>query len=132
MLSTLIVSNDKKFTDIIIVITQNEYPCVVCNTFKAASEILVDTPVDLLILDESLPDTTMTCRQFIEAAILKKPMLHCAVSSSLSPESFHQSYEGMGVLMQLTVAPRQAEGLMLLDRINNIATLQVGIKRELA
>ena len=76
---------------------------------------------DLVVADENLGD--MTGLEFIRAVVAKRPMVHCAAVSSLTPEDFHEAGEGLGILMQLPAHPGQDHAEMLLGQIKSILNM---------
>ena len=82
---------------------------------------LTEGNFDLVVTDENLGD--MTGLEFIEKVISKKPMVNCAVVSSLLPADFHEASEGLGILMQLPVRPGQEQAEKLLRQLKNILNL---------
>ena len=78
---------------------------------------------DLVVTDENLGD--MTGLEFIKALIAQKPMVNCAVVSSLLPEDFHEASEGLGILMQLPVNPGPECAEELLEHLKKILNLSV-------
>jgi CheY-like chemotaxis protein len=82
---------------------------------------LTEGNFDLVVTDENLGD--MTGLEFIEKVISKKPMVNCAVVSSLLPADFHEASEGLGILMQLPARPGQEQAEKLLRQLKNILNL---------
>ncbi len=76
---------------------------------------------DLFITEEQLPD--MTGRDLIEKVLFKNAMMDSVVLSALSHKDFHETYEGLGVLMQFPVVPGKEQARDLLDHINRIARI---------
>lgn len=75
--------------------------------------------VDLVITDETLPD--MSGKTLVEQVTMKSPMTNCAAASALSPDQFHDFYEGLGVLMQLPLDPDDESGkelVRILKKLN--------------
>lgn len=58
---------------------------------------------DLFLTTETLPD--MTARQLIENVIMINPMINSVVLSDMDAKDFHETYEGLGVLMQFPLNP---------------------------
>jgi response regulator RpfG family c-di-GMP phosphodiesterase len=80
--------------------------------------------VDLVITDETLAD--MTGRDLVEQVIMKSPVTNCAAASALSPDRFHEVYEGLGVLMQLPLTPDAESGkelVRILKKLNILRAL---------
>ncbi len=78
-------------------------------------------PVQLVIIDEDLPG--FTGRQLVEQVITLSPMTNCAAISTLSPEEFHEAFEGLGVLMQLPLKPDAQDAKKLVAHLNKISGL---------
>lgn len=79
---------------------------------------LLDENFDLIILHEQLQD--MNGRQLVEKIITQNAMLNCVVLSKLSKEDFHETYEGLGVLMQFSLTPTQDDARALIDYMARI------------
>lgn len=78
---------------------------------------------DLLIADESLGD--MSGMKLIQEVITLRPMLNCAVVSSLSSDHFHEASEGLGILMQLPNGPGRKEAGALMNHLQKIQSFRV-------
>ena len=87
---------------------------------RQALSLIAEKDVDLVVADESLTD--MTGLEFIKMAVSKRPMVNCAVVSSLLPADFHEASEGLGILMQLPVGPGQEHARQLNQQLENILT----------
>jgi DNA-binding NtrC family response regulator len=85
---------------------------------RKALSVISEKEFDLLIADEKLAD--MTGIELIESVISKRPMLDCAMISSLSSDDFHEATEGLGILMQLPVQPGKQEAEQLLGHLQKI------------
>ncbi len=85
---------------------------------SAALEKISSKPVDLVIVDENLPD--MTGLEFARKLVTINPLVNCALISSLSPEDYHEASEGLGILMQLPPTPGKDEMEKLIKHLNNI------------
>ncbi len=83
---------------------------------------LTDKKFDLFIVSEDLPD--MTGRQLIEEALFKNAMMNSVVLSQLPHDKFHETYEGLGVLMQLSLNPEKQDAQNILDYLNRIEQIQ--------
>jgi len=86
-----------------------------------ALSLLSEKEFNLFITEEHLPDTTG--RDLIEKVLFKNAMMDSVVLSALSHEDFHETYEGLGVLMQFPVVPGKKQARDLLDHINRIARI---------
>jgi len=90
---------------------------------RYALSMIAERNYDLVVPDENLGD--MTGLEFIKALIAQKPMVNCAVVSSLLPEDFHEASEGLGILMQLPVNPGHEYAEELLEHLKKILNLSV-------
>ncbi len=90
-----------------------------------ALEMLEDTPVDIVVADETVGD--MTGLELAERLVSINPMINCAAVSPLSPEEFHEASEGMGLLAQLPPKPGKEEAEALLRRAKAIKGLLAGL-----
>jgi CheY-like chemotaxis protein len=88
-----------------------------------ALDMVVDTPVDLVVTDEFLGD--MTGLELAERMLSVNPMINCAAVSKLSSKEFHEASEGLGLMAQLPAAPDKEQAEELLNRL-------IGIKRRVA
>ncbi len=124
MISTRMVSRDRSFfAGIETAMVENNFKTEWSPTGATALAMLLVKPIDLIIIDEKLPD--MTGRQFIGKVMMKNPRIHCIVASPLTKKKFHQAYEGLGVLMQFPVMPGGKEVQKLLERMEHIFDLKV-------
>lgn len=103
------------------VFTENKISFEWTDTAQNTVQLLSEKNIDLVITDETLPD--MSGRKLVETIIFKNPMIDCVVLSALSHDEFHESYEGLGVLMQFPLKPDRASALKLLDHMNRIAVI---------
>ena len=85
---------------------------------SAGMSKIADTCFDLLISDENLGD--MGGLEFVRKVVSKRPMVNSAVIGSLPPERFHEASEGLGILMQLPVRPKEADAARLLGHLKKI------------
>jgi DNA-binding response OmpR family regulator len=91
------------------------------NSAEDAISQLSSKNFDLFIINENLPD--MTGRQLIEKALFQNAMMNSVVLSELSHDDFHETYEGLGVLMQLPLKPQKQHCQNILDHMNKIAQI---------
>ncbi len=124
MISTLMVTKEKStFAGIIETFVNEDFKIFWCDSGTDALFLLTESSIDLLIVDERLPD--MTARQFIEKIVMENPMINCVVASPISEEEFHEKYEGLGLLMQFPVVPGRKEAQKLLEHMEHIFHLQI-------
>ncbi|HIJ56659.1 MAG TPA: hypothetical protein HPQ03_11095 [Deltaproteobacteria bacterium] len=91
---------------------------------KKALDIASVKAIDLIITDERLRDSTGL---ELAARLLRvNPMINCASVSRLSPESFHEASEGLGIMAQLPTHPGKEHAESLLHRLRQIKNLTSG------
>jgi DNA-binding response OmpR family regulator len=73
---------------------------------------------DLVIIDESLND--MSGFELAKMIVSKNPFINCAIISGLSKEQFHETSEGLGLLMQLPYYPNNTHIENLLSNLKTI------------
>ncbi len=56
--------------------------------------------------------------------IIKSPMTNCVAASALSSDQFHETYEGLGVLMQLPLTPNEESGKELVRILKKLNILK--------
>ena len=91
------------------------------STGQEALEAISDNPVDLVIVNENIGN--MTGIEFMKKLLPINPMINCAAVSPLPPEEFHEASEGLGVLVQLPVAPGKLDAENLLKYIDGFGIL---------
>ena len=73
----------------------------------------------LVVVDQrGAPQATL---KLLQDLLRQDAMMNLAVLSDLSPESFHHTYEGLGVLAQLPLRPGRKEAQALLERLQEVA-----------
>ena len=85
------------------------------------SEHPTDKKIGLVIIDENLPGEN--ARDLVEQVIMQAPMTNCVTTSALSPEDFHETFEGLGVLMQLPLKPSAQDAQELVTHLNKILAM---------
>ena len=73
---------------------------------------------DLVVTDEKLPD--MNGFEFARNLIAVNLMVNCAAVSRLSSEAFHETTEGLGLLMQLPLEPDEKDAKRLIRNLKRI------------
>ena len=118
-LSVLLASrNIKTFAAVQQVTAKNRMRTNWAGNGAEALEMIREDPHDLIIMEESLPD--MSARQLVEMMVTINPFVYCAVAGSINEKSFHDLYEGYGVLMQLPAVPDLTDTEKLLEMIRKI------------
>ena len=123
MIKLLLVTPDQEsFRDFTVALNKNDdVEMSWAATGQEGLTILSETPVDLVIVDDSVGD--MTGIEFMKKLLSINPMINCAAVSPLSHEAFHEASEGLGVLAQLPVAPGKPDAENLLKRLKDLKNL---------
>ena len=123
MIKLLLVTPDKEsFRDFTVALIKNDdVEMSWAATGQEGLTILSETPVDLVIVDDSVGD--MTGIEFMKKLLSINPMINCAAVSPLPHEAFHDASEGLGVLAQLPVAPGKPDAEKLLRHLKDIKIL---------
>ena len=90
-------------------------------TGGAALDLVSSAPIDLVVVDETLPD--MSGIDFIRQLVAKNPMISSAAVSALSKADFHEASEGLGVLAHLPPHPGKAEAEDLVRQVAHLKSL---------
>jgi len=121
-MSCLIVSRDKEiFSSVEQALIKNHMDIEWIDSGKKLLSLLsnpTDKKVELVIIDGNLPDEN--ARDLVEQVIMQAPMTNCVATSALSPEDFHETFEGFGVLMQLPLKPNAQDAQSLVTHLNKI------------
>jgi hypothetical protein len=104
-------------------LNESEAQTICLESGRKALSAVSEKVFDLLVTDETLDD--MTGLELIRSVIASHPMLNCAAVSSLLPGDFHESSEGLGILMQLPVGPGKEEADQLLEHLKKIQSFGV-------
>jgi len=123
MIKLLLVTPDKgPFNEFALALAHNDdVELSWAESGQRALDMLSNTPLDLVVVDEKLGD--MTGMEFIETLVSVNPMINCAAVSPLPSDEFHEISEGLGILAQLPVQPgaNDAENLLkLLFHLKNL------------
>jgi CheY-like chemotaxis protein len=122
MLNILLVSRDKTSMSALKAgLEENDAQTAWADSGRYGLSVIAERQFDLVVTDENLGD--MTGLEFIKTIIARKPMVNCAVVSSLLPEDFHEASEGLGILMQLPVNPGLEYAEELLEQLKKILNL---------
>lgn len=92
----------------------------VCSKKEALERIEKNT-IDVVVTDAELIDEEPL--SLVTELMQKQPLINCAMVSSLSPEEFHESTEGLGVFMQLPLNPGEKEVERMLEILESISVL---------
>ena len=121
-MSCLIVSRDKEiFSSVEQALIKNHMDIEWIDSGKKLLSLLsnpTDKKIELVIIDGNLPDEN--ARDLVEKVIMQAPMTNCVATSALSPEDFHETFEGFGVLMQLPLKPNTQDAQNLVTHLNKI------------
>lgn len=78
------------------------------------------TPL-LAIIDETLPD--MSGLKFALELLKANALIYTALVSGLSPGDFHETAEGLGVLLQLPVSPEEKNAEDIVSGLKSVFAL---------
>ena len=122
MIHVLLVSREKNiFKELEAAFLKNNITAQWTDTAQKAISMLSKENFDVFITDEHLPD--ITGRELIEKILFKNAMMNSVVLSELSHKDFHETYEGLGVLMQFPPVPGKQQAQNLLDHLDRIAQI---------
>jgi CheY-like chemotaxis protein len=126
MLNILLVSRDKTSMSALKAgLEENDAQTVWAESGRYGLSMIAERDFDIVVIDENLGD--MTGLTFIKTIVVLKPMVNCAVVSSLLPGDFHEASEGLGILMQLPVNPGHEYAEELLEHLEKILNLAAEI-----
>ena len=97
---------------------ESEIELNLADSEEKAFDLISNRTVDLVIVDETLGGRTGV--QFAEKLVSISPMTNCAIVSDKSENDFHMATEGLGILMQLPVRPKQEHAEILLRQLKSI------------
>lgn len=83
-------------------------------------------PPTAVVIDGELPD--MTAFELARRLIAVSAQIYTAVASGLSPEAFHETGEGLGILMQLPPQAGAAEAELFLSRLRRVAAIPAPVR----
>lgn len=83
-------------------------------TGAAALEAATEAAPDLVVVDEDLSE--LSALDFLRRLMAVNAMIHTAVASPAATDQFHDTYEGLGILMQLPAEPDREVAKSLIDR----------------
>lgn len=123
MLNILVAdSQDNSLEELISVLRQRDLVSIaVAQTGSQALEALSSHIFQVMITAERLPD--ITGLELIKKIVALNPMINCIAASGLAPDDFHEASEGLGVLMQLPLHPKEEQVAALLKKVQDIYIL---------
>jgi len=123
MIKLLLVTPDKgPFNEFALALAHNDdVELSWAESGQRALDMLSNTPLDLVVVDEKLGD--MTGMEFIETLVSVNPMINCAAVSPLPSDEFHEISEGLGILAQLPVQPGANDAEKLLKLLFHLKNL---------
>ena len=100
---------------------QPEIELLSAETGVAGLSLIKSKQIDLVIVDEQIGD--MRGIAFVKQLVKINPLSNTAIVSALTAEEFHEATEGLGVLMQLPIEPRDKDAGKLLATLEKIGVL---------
>jgi DNA-binding response OmpR family regulator len=122
----VVVSREKEiFSSVEQALIKNNMGIEWIDSGKKLLALLAENPTDkkigLVVIDGNLPGEN--ARDLVEQVIMQAPMTNCVATSALSPEDFHETFEGLGVLMQLPLKPNDQDAQKLVTHLNKILAM---------
>ncbi len=87
-------------------------------TGEVALEMVGVNPPDLAVVDTGLSDGGPF--EIVTQLMMANAMVNTAVISPLSKDDFHESSEGLGVMVQLPPGPAEDQAVELLEKLKGI------------
>ena len=97
---------------------QEPVSIVWADSMTAALAAVSGKAVDLAVIDESVGDQPGF--KIATRILMKNALVNLAVVSRLSPETFHDTAEGLGIMAQLPPKPDAGQAKMLVDKFKAI------------
>jgi hypothetical protein len=88
------------------------------DSMAAALAAIAGKAVDLAVIDETVGDQPGL--RIATSILMKNALVNQAVVSRLSPEAFHDTAEGLGIMAQLPPKPDAGQAKMLVDKLKAI------------
>lgn len=85
---------------------------------EAALASVTGKTVDIAVIDETVGDQPGL--KIAASIIMKNAMVNQAVVSRLTPEEFHETSEGLGIMAQLPPNPDAGQAKMLMETLKSI------------
>ncbi len=118
----LVWQKDEKINDFQKELAASDMEIISLSSGKEALEFAKNnTDITLAVTAANLPD--MTGLEFAEKLLGVNAMIGCAVASDLDHEDFHETSEGLGILMQLPLKPNAENGRELISRLTRIGLI---------
>lgn len=126
MKRVVFVSRDKnQFAELELMLTRNNMHVEWTGTGKDLLALLSNTPkgewINLVVVEETLQDTSAV--SLVKELIPQSPMTNSVVAGTMEKKDFHDTYEGYGVLMQLSPKPDAAEAQTLEATLKKIGAI---------
>ncbi|SDO73868.1 response regulator [Desulforhopalus singaporensis] len=92
-----------------------------CAAAKEFFDLIKNKEVAVVAVAQQLGDTDGL--SFVKSLVARYPQVACVMVSGYSAEKFHDQTEGLGVLMQLPLAPGAQDAAKLLELLESIEVL---------
>lgn len=124
MKQAIIITKDKpSFSPMEEILVPRGFSVTWADSAQSALKNFSDTasPVDLLVIGQDMDD--MDPKECTENIARLSPMTNCAIASSMDHDQFHEDFEGLGVLMQLSTPVTSQQTLELIEILKKIGCL---------
>jgi response regulator RpfG family c-di-GMP phosphodiesterase len=127
MIRVVFLSRDKdQFAELELMLSRYDAQIELCGTGNDLFPLLSNTPkgewIDLVVMEESLTDIDAV--SLVKELIPKSPMTNCVVAGTMDKKQFHDTYEGYGVLMQISPEPSASDARDLEAGLKKIGVLK--------
>lgn len=126
MKRAVFISREKnQFAELELMLTRNNVHVEWSGTGSDFLVLLSNTPkgewIDLVIVEENLSDTNAV--SLVKEFVPQSPMTNSVVAGTMDKKEFHDTYEGYGVLMQLSPQPNAADAQTLEATLKKIGAI---------
>jgi DNA-binding NarL/FixJ family response regulator len=115
----LVTSRENQFSEFMDSLTRGKtVEVIMAVSSKEAIDSLSDTVPNLVIIDEEVNGTPGL--KIARDILMKNAMVNQVVVSSMSSQEFHDTAEGLGIMIQLPPAPDAAHAQIVLDALKKM------------
>ena len=115
----IVTSRPDDFADLATGLKTHEPVSIVwADSVESAQAAVSGKKVDLAVIDETVGDQPGL--KIATSILMKNAMVNLAVVSRMSPEIFHDTAEGLGIMTQLSPRPDAGQAKMLMETLKSI------------